>query len=78
MINFNNLKVTEFYPYRTAIVTGICVAEDTSISETVKEFLEDNGYTLTNHICFTTNNGLAFMYSSKCLYIGTKVIKRNW
>ena len=78
MVLFNNLKITEFYPYRTAIVTGICVAEDTSISETVKEFLEDNGYTLTNHICFTTNNGLAFMYSSKCLYIGTKVIKRNW
>ena len=78
MVLFNNLKITEFYPYRTAIVTGICVAEDTSISETVKEFLEDNGYTLTNHICFTTNNGLAFMYSGRCLYIGTKVIKRNW
>ena len=78
MINFNNLKVTEFYPYRTAIVTGICVAEDTSISETVKEFLEENGYKFDNHICFTTNNGLAFMYSGRCLYIGTKVTKRNW
>lgn len=78
MVLFNNLKITEFYPYRTAIVTGVYVAEDTSISEIVKEFLEDNGYKFDNHICFTTNNGLAFMYSSKCLYIGTKVIKRNW
>ena len=42
------------------------------------ELLEDNGYKFDNHICFTTNNGLAFMYSSRCLYIGTKVIKRNW
>ena len=78
MVLFNNLKITEFYPYRTAIVTGICVAEDTSISEIVKGFLEDNGYKFDNHICFTTNNGLAFMYSSRCLYIGTKVTKRNW
>ena len=78
MVLFNNLKITEFYPYRTAIVTGICVTEDTSISEIVREFLEDNGYKFDNHICFTTNNGLAFMYSSKCLYIGTKVTKRNW
>ena len=78
MVLFNNLKITEFYPYRTAIVTGIYVSEDTSISEIVREFLEDNGYKFDNHICFTTNNGLAFMYSSKCLYIGTKVTKKNW
>ena len=77
MINFNNLKVTEFYPYRTAIVTGILV-EDKTISETVREFLTDNGYKIDNHICFTLNNGLACMYSSRCLYIGTKVTKRNW
>ena len=44
MVLFNNLKITEFYPYRTAIVTGIYVSEDTSISEIVREFLEDNGY----------------------------------
>ena len=78
MVLFNNLKITEFYPYRTAIVTGIYVSEDTSISEIVREFLEDNGYKFDNHICFTTNNGLAFMYSGRCLYIGTKVTKRNW
>ena len=79
MIFFNsNLKITEFYPYRTATVTGICVEEDKTLSETVKEFLEDNGYKFDNHICFTTNNGLAFMYSGRCLYVGTKVTKRNW
>ena len=38
MVLFNNLKITEFYPYRTAIVTGICIAEDTSISKIVKSF----------------------------------------
>lgn len=85
MINFNNLKVEEFYSYRTAIVTGVCIEEiknssfnTPTLTDTVREFLEDNGYTLTNHICFTTNNGLAFMYSGRCLYIGTKVTKRNW
>ena len=77
MIDFNFLNITEFYPYRTAIVTGICF-EDKTIHETVREFLTDNGYKMDNHICFTTNNGLAFMYSGRCLYIGTKVTKRNW
>ena len=77
MIDFNNLKIKEFYYYRTAIVTGIKI-EDKTISETVREFVTENGYKMDNHICFTTDNGLAFMYSDRCLYIGTHIIKRNW
>lgn len=77
MIDFKCLNITEFYPYRTAIVTGICFTDKT-ISETVREFLTENGYKMDNHICFITDNGLAFMYSDRCLYVGTKVIKRNW
>lgn len=77
MINFNNLKIKEFYSYRTAIATGVKI-EDKTISETVREFVTENGYKMDNHICFTTDNGLAFMYSDRCLYIGTHVIKRNW
>lgn len=77
MIDLNYLKITEFYSYRTAIVTGVKI-EDKTISETVREFVTENGYKMDNHICFTTDNGLAFMYSDRCLYIGTHVIKRNW
>ena len=77
MIDFNYLEIKEFYSYRTAIVTGVQI-EDKSITETVREFVTDNGYKMDNHICFTTDNGLAFMYSDRCLYIGTYVIKRNW
>ena len=77
MIDFNNLKIKEFYYYRTAIVSGIKI-EDKTISETVREFVTENGYKMDNHICFTTDNGLAFMYSDRCLYIGTHIIKRNW
>lgn len=77
MIDFNYLEIKEFYSYRTAIVSGIKI-EDKTISETVRKFVTENGYKMDNHICFTTNNDLAFMYSDRCLYIGTHVIKRNW
>lgn len=77
MIDFNYLEITEFYSYRTAIVTGVKI-EDKTITETIREFVTENGYKMDNHICFTTNNGLAFMYSDRCLYVGTNIIKRNW
>ena len=78
MIDFRNLTITEFYTYRTAIVTGFCIAINETMSKTIREFLTDNGYKMYNHICWKTDNGLTFMYSDRCLYIGTKVIKRNW
>ena len=78
MIDFRNLTITEFYTYRTAIVTGFCIAVNETMSKTIREFLTDNDYKMDNHICWKTDNGLTFMYSDRCLYIGTKVIKRNW
>lgn len=78
MIDFNNLTITKFYPYRRAIVTGLCIDVNETMSKIIREFLTDNGYKMDNHICWKTDNGLTFMYSDRHLYINTKVREERW
>lgn len=72
-------KIVNFYPYRTARVCGVSIkSENHDLYEQVREFVEKNDYRMDNHICFKTDNGIYFMWSGNCLYVGTKVHIGNW
>ena len=77
----HDTQVVAFYPYRTALVIPtfkIGRDQDIDLWEAVKEFLTDKGFRMDNHICWTTADGLSFMWTDGCLKIGTKIEVRSW
>lgn len=79
-IQFPPCKITNFYSYRTALVHGFIIEDDKdhTLWNKVSRFVEKrNGYHMDNHICFSTENGLNFMWSDGRLIIGNLTI-RNW
>ena len=72
-------KVINFYPYRTACIDQIFLEiENEDLWIYVKKFLEQNGYQINNHVCWTLDNGISAMYSDSRLMFGTEIIVKNW
>ena len=71
--------IIKFYPYRTAYVAGVCIENDenNNLYKEVKSFVEGEGYKMDNHICFTTNEGVNFMWTDNTLIVGY-LNERNW
>lgn len=78
-LNFPDSKIIAFYKYRTARVFGFSIVDiDTESIYDIQEVLEANGYTIDNHICWTTEDDLSYMWSDGGLTIGTKLVVENW
>lgn len=78
-IEFSSSKIVAFYKYRTALVFGFSISDvDEETICDVRRVLKRNGYEMDNHICWTTEDGLSYMWSSKRLTVGTRLIIRNW
>ena len=71
--------IIKFYPYRTASVYGVHIENDEnkSLYKEVKAFVEENGYKMDNHICFSTDFGIDFMWSDNTLIVG-ELTAKNW
>ena len=73
--------VIKFYPYRTALVIPIFkIGRDQNIDlwDVINRFLTDRGFHMDNHICWTTADGISFMWTDGILKIGTKIEERSW
>lgn len=78
-IQFSPSKIVAFYRYRTALVFGFIVSDvDENTLRAVRRVLKRNGYEMDNHICWTTEDGLSYMWSDGRLTVGTRLIVRNW
>lgn len=78
-LNFPDSKIVAFYKYRTARVFGFSISDiDIESIYDIQEVLEANGYTMDNHICWTTEDGFSYMWSDRGLTIGTKLVVENW
>lgn len=77
-IQFSDSKIVAFYSYRTARVFGVSIYCSKELYKEVKKILEVNGYNTDNHICWTTADGLSYMWSDGKLTIGTEIVVRNW
>ena len=76
----SNIKLTKFYSYRTAYVTGISIHPSNEDIKAFKCFLRNNGYAIDNHICVTIENeGVIthLMWSDGKFRIGIIIIA-NW
>lgn len=76
----STIKLTKFYAYRTAVVTGITIHPSDEDIKAFKCFLRANGYAIDNHICVTLDNdGLTthLMWSDGKFRIGAITIM-NW
>lgn len=79
-LNFPDSKIVAFYTYRTARVFGLSISgiDDTEFIYDIQEILKLNGYAIDNHICWTTEDGLSYMWSDGRLTVGTNLVVRNW
>lgn len=78
-IEFSLSKIVTFYRYRTARVFGFSVTDvDDIYLRRIKRMLKANGHDMDNHICWTTEDGLSYMWSDGRLTVGTKLIVENW
>lgn len=78
-IEFSSLKIVAFYRYRTALVFGFSISDvDEETIRDVRRVLKRNGYEMDNHICWTTEDGLSYMWSGRRLTVGTSLVVRNW
>lgn len=79
--SFGASKITNFYTYCTALVHGFLIQtegeEHEYLYDKLKCFIERNSYHMDNHICFTTDNGMNYMWSDGNLTIDNLTIK-NW
>lgn len=79
---FNEMQIKDFYTYRTATAFGgVKITDQTNknmLRENVKNYLEEQGYRMDNHICWTNIEGINFMWSDNALYIGGKLTIKNW
>lgn len=76
---FDFSTITKFYTYRTAYVCGVEIDNDKNgdLYKEVKAFVEENGYKMDNHICFSTDFGIDFMWSDNTLIVG-ELTAKNW
>lgn len=78
-LNFPDSEIVAFYKYRTARVFGFSISNiDKDLIYDIREVLELNGYAVDNHICWTTEDGLSYMWSDGRLTVGTNLVVRNW
>lgn len=76
---FDFATITKFYTYRTAYVYGVSIENDENreLYKEVKSFVEENGHRMDNHICFSTDFGVDFMWSDNTLIVG-ELTAKNW
>lgn len=78
-IEFSSSKIVAFYRYRTALVFGFSVSDvDDVYLRRIQRMLKRNGHEIDNHICWTTEDGLFYMWSDGRLTVGTNLVVRNW
>lgn len=75
---FSLATITKFYTYRTAYVVGVQINDDENqnLYKKVKSFVEKNGYSMDNRICFSTDYFGDFMWSGNSLIVGSLVPKK--
>ena len=72
-------EITKFWTYRTAFVPGIIVLEMSEYDRLeIKNFLDNNGYKIDNHICWQMEDGVYCMYSDLKLHIAGTIEEMNW
>lgn len=78
-IEFPYDKISAFYPYRSARAFSDLYLKDENneLWDAIRERLEEDGYKIDNHICFTINN-INYMWSDCQLYIGGKLTVSRW
>lgn len=76
-IDFLDTEIKNFYPYRRNRCCPSFVINNVSFSE-IKEYVEEQGFRMDNHISWENEQGLCFTYSDHTLYIGNKMIGRSW
>lgn len=80
MTRFYIEKITEFYPYRSALISGFFF-ECTLTNEdflALSKAIKRQGYEMDNHICWKTESGIYMMYSDGSLYMSHKLIVEKW
>lgn len=71
--------VDKFYTYRSALVdSSVNIHLTPDDSNVLRNALKRCGYTMDNHICWTTKDGMCFSYSDHVLSIGTSLRECNW
>ncbi len=76
-IDFLNIGIKNFYSYRSNRCSHSFVIDHVPFNE-IKEYIEEQGFRMDNHISWENKYGLCFTYSDHSLYIGNKMIGRSW
>lgn len=76
-LDFFSFGIKAFYPYRSNRCRHSFTIYDVSF-DSVKRYIEGQGYRMDNHISWENESGLCFTYSDHNLHIGVAMLNERW
>ena len=76
-IDFLHIDIKNFYSYRSNRCSHSFVIDNVPFNK-IKEYVEEQGFRMDNHISWENKYGLCFTYSDHRLYVGYKMTNKSW